>query len=510
MNVFRNEKRGFYGLRSHQLLLLFGCVLLFPFLWANAETKSLLILHTNDMHDHVRPGYEGCGGLPYIAGYIESVKKERGDVLAVDAGDFTEKGDMVAFKSGSKMIFEFLDRIGYDAFAFGNHDVSYGANFLRERVGGLKHAKALCLNYLRSNGTPNFTSSAIFKINGIRVGVIGVTLPKEGEVMTFNECGRAVETEARRIEENADLLMVVGHIGSKSCSDMASLAPSIQVFIGGHTHEALQKPVVAESSGALIVQAGEYAQYVGRLELAVDLDYKKIVSYKGSLVKMEQATIPCDADILKIVRDREQELCPEAVRIIAKNDKPIQRAGAALFSAEAIRRKTQADIGFCHPGQVIRSGFPVGDLDLNAFFLTGAQRGGKLVVARLTGEEIAAYLANLMTDGKGQTQWCGMHANVNFVSSAGKWTASTDLDPKKTYTVAMPEIEWNTRYTKVVDASSRAAGADSGAGAAPSPFSFTDAIDEYAESIGKANVTVNEELERLAKETGAVLLKAEK
>ncbi|HEY5553189.1 MAG TPA: metallophosphoesterase, partial [Opitutaceae bacterium] len=86
---------------------------LFLLPWIAAETASLLILHTNDIHDHVRAGDGGLGGLPYVAGYIRQVRSERDDVLVLDAGDVAEKGDLVAHRTHSKMTYELLRRIGY-------------------------------------------------------------------------------------------------------------------------------------------------------------------------------------------------------------------------------------------------------------------------------------------------------------------------------------------------------------------------------------------------------------
>lgn len=63
------------------------------------ETTRLLILHTNDHHDHLRAGPGGVGGLPYVSGFIRSVRTQHPDVLLLDAGDVTEKGDLVGFRT---------------------------------------------------------------------------------------------------------------------------------------------------------------------------------------------------------------------------------------------------------------------------------------------------------------------------------------------------------------------------------------------------------------------------
>lgn len=48
--------------------------LLFAVCALPAKATRLVILHTNDVHDHVRPGYDGAGGLPYVSGYIRQVR----------------------------------------------------------------------------------------------------------------------------------------------------------------------------------------------------------------------------------------------------------------------------------------------------------------------------------------------------------------------------------------------------------------------------------------------------
>ena len=118
-----------YGLRGLLGLVLPLVALSTP---ASAEEATLLILHTNDLHDHIRPGYEGIGGMPYVAGYIKQVRRERRDVLLLDAGDVSEKGDMVADKTDSAIMYEAMGRIGYDAIAPGNHDLDHGVARVRE------------------------------------------------------------------------------------------------------------------------------------------------------------------------------------------------------------------------------------------------------------------------------------------------------------------------------------------------------------------------------------------
>jgi 2',3'-cyclic-nucleotide 2'-phosphodiesterase (5'-nucleotidase family) len=55
--------------RSSSLPIL-ACTLL-PGPARAAATATLLLLHTNDVHDRVRSGDGGLGGLPFAAGYVQ-------------------------------------------------------------------------------------------------------------------------------------------------------------------------------------------------------------------------------------------------------------------------------------------------------------------------------------------------------------------------------------------------------------------------------------------------------
>jgi 2',3'-cyclic-nucleotide 2'-phosphodiesterase (5'-nucleotidase family) len=335
----------------------------------------------------------------------------------------------------------------------------------------------------------------VFEVNGIRVGVIGVALPKDTEERDPEVWTQAVAQEAERLKEKADLLVVLGHLDSKSCRDLSLRVPAIRVLVGGHSHELITKPIIVEKTGALIVQAGCYAHYVGRVDLTVDLDTKQIAHADGSVVEMRHDTVPCDNALLEWVRQREREVCPEAGRVVAHCEKPVDSIGVGRLAADALRKRAGADIGFCHPGQIIRSGLPAGAIDVNALFVTGGQRGVKIVTAAVTGEAIEKYLKAVKTGAKGDTQWAGFKAELEYASANGGWVVHTDLDPELRYRVVMPEVEWQTRFARRSDKGDKSSNAPRPKAC---PFSFIDALTAYVEDLDKENVTLDAHVKKLA------------
>lgn len=425
-------------------VLLLGLFLL-P--WVAAETASLLILHTNDLHDHVRAGDGGLGGLPYVAGYIRQVRSERTDVLVLDAGDVAEKGDLVAHRTHSEMTYEAMRRIGYDAVTIGNHEHDeYGQDGLH-RFEEVLGQRLLCLNLVKPDGSVAFDPSRIVEVNGIRVGLVGLIVPRAEGGLDAKASGEALARESRLLRERgAKMVVAVCHEGAKECADWSRAAPDVDVFVSGHSHEALEPPRVVPETGAIVVQAGSYARWVGRLELEVDRETGKVVSHTGRLVPMKHTEIAPDAEMLAWVKGKEREIAPEAAEFVFHNPALLDAVPLARLAADGLRVDSGADIGFCHAYQVIREILPAGPVDVNALFLTGGQRGELCVLLDLTGAEIAAYVNALYQIQGEPPEWTGFRV-ARDPSPDGK--RRTDLEPSRTYRVVMPRVEFETRFLRL-------------------------------------------------------------
>ena len=448
---------------------------------ASAETRSLLILHTNDIHDHVRPGSDGAGGLPYIAGCVAKERAKRGDVLLLDAGDATEKGDMVAYATQSKVTYEAMGRMKYDAVVPGNHDFSRGVEQLNTNRALLGGAAFLCINCIDETGKQRWDASHVFEVNGLRVGVIGATVVtgKTG-VLGLDPTADRIAEEAARLGRDCQVLIVLAHLGVGDCLTLARKVPSINVFVGGHTHELLRTPARTEN-GAIVVQTGDYAEYLGRLDLAVDTETHKVRMVEGGVVEMRHDAVPCDEDMLAWIRAEEQRVCPEATRVVGRADKIVSETAMARIAAAAMREKAGADAGFCNPSQIMRSPLAAGTVDVNALFLTGGQRGSTLITAKLSGGEIEAYLAGLYRERKGLTAWSGFEAAVTDKGVSG------DLESGRVYTIVMPETEWKFRFLRVRDKTAGKAPA-----AEPCAFDFADALADYIAKAAGEGKTVDQ------------------
>jgi hypothetical protein len=192
---------------------------------------------------------------------------------------------------------------------------------------------------------------------------------------------------------------------------------------------------------------------------------------------MIHTEIPVDREMLAWVMAKEKELAPEASEVVFHNPATLDYLTLARLAADGLRIDSGAEIGFCHPYQVIRDVLPVGPIDYNAIFLSGGQRGEKCVFVELTGAEIAAYVNGLHQIQREPPEWSGFRV----ARDAGPdGVRRTDLDPARTYKVVMPLIEWETRFLRLAaDAKKKGVLAPLGLReieTTPAPVNYTDSL----------------------------------
>ncbi len=286
-----------------------------------AEPFRFTLLHTNDLHSH----FEGSGpdalftpqagdGDPVLGHYarlltlIREVRREReaaGEaVLTVDAGDafsgslfhaLAPRPDLPAAPE-----LEYFQLAGYDALTLGNHEfdageAGYATMLEKVRASGLL-SRLVAGNLVTGERTPPLLR-ALPKtlVRGVRagarvlrVGFLGYVGPGaardcaptrsttsftgyddtkgQPDLDALSALARAQAAELRA-RDKADLVIVLLHGGSGEEEALAR-TEGVDLVVAGHTHELYEKPRVV--AGRLVVQAGSYGRFLGRLDLAWD------------------------------------------------------------------------------------------------------------------------------------------------------------------------------------------------------------------------------------------------
>ncbi len=113
--------------------------------------------------------------------------------------------------------------------------------------------------------------------NGVKIGFCGLTGAQATDpVVAAKGCVEALRAAG------AQVVIGVTHFGMDAARALAGSVPGIDVIVNGHDNAVLEQPeAVAQSGGGttLIVSAGCYYRYVGRLRLQVDGTAVSFVDY---------------------------------------------------------------------------------------------------------------------------------------------------------------------------------------------------------------------------------------
>lgn len=243
---------------------------------------SLKIMATTDLHMHVL-GYNYFAdrpaprfGLSRAAAQILAERADCPNCLLFDNGDSLQgspMGDFLAEAAPSRKrsravhpAIAAMNALAYDAATLGNHDFSFGLEFLRRVIGGAEFpfvsSNLTCrraLQVLPHAILPRQMRDHAGQMHDLRIGVIGALPPQtvawepalRGEIAVADILDSARHAIAALQAQGADLIIALAHSGigpitphpmiENAATALADL-PGLDVVIAGHTHSVFPSP----------------------------------------------------------------------------------------------------------------------------------------------------------------------------------------------------------------------------------------------------------------------------
>lgn len=303
--------------------------------FAEEETSTMegktVILHSNDVHGAI-------AGYANMAALAAEYEAQGAQVIVADAGDFSQGKVEVSSNKGLNAV-KMMNVTGYDIATIGNHEFDYG---YAQLVENLKEAQfdIVCCNVLNEDGSPVFDGSKIVTVGDLKIGFIGVNTPESqtkanpaliqglkwlaGEDMT-----KAVQAEADKLQGEADVIVVLSHLGVDSESapnrstDMWAGLTGVDFVIDGHSHTVM----TAGAAGEPIQSTGTAFANIG--VIVIDNAEKKIVSNELVALGDESAKDETVAAAAQAIID---EIDAEMGSVFAKNE--VDLTGDRSYSAK--------------------------------------------------------------------------------------------------------------------------------------------------------------------------------
>lgn len=395
------------------LLAVFGC----PATYADRpQSITLTILHTNDVHGHLFPfDYDtlgadevSVGGAARRASLIRQIKSSANHpVLVMDAGDIFMRGPISDLEGAPDM--EIMNAVPYDVMTFGNNEFkgNEAANLPRPDgrriiINCIKQVKfsVLSANVVDlATGKPVVQPYKIFDYDGVKVGVFGLTTPRdfrhpEDWGMNAKDPVATAKEMVSELQGKCDLIVALTHVGFPYDLMLASLVPQIDVIIGGDSHTWLFRPMVIKRSnsnqGVIVCQDGEWGKCVGRLDLTLHLsnsDHYEVTNYSDQLLPVNSSIKPA-SDIEDIIN----RYAGVYYKKIGRLSTAVPKSEAAAWVAERMRRAAKADIGV-EPEEAIENGLKAGDvtvLDVRGMF----PWLNHVVKLKVTGKQLREYVSS--------------------------------------------------------------------------------------------------------------------
>lgn len=401
-----------------------------------------------------------AGGFVALASFIEAerakARAEGRGLLLLDAGDCwqgTPEGDLTE----GRIVVEWMNLIGYDAMAIGNHEFDAGpANV--PRLARLARFPWLSANLVETRAgaqRPEWARASMVKeVGGLEVAIVGVTTdetkmistPRATEGFDFEPAVEAARREVAtvRAREAPDVVIVLSHCGAPIDRKIAAAAPGVDAVIGGHTHQALDPPVIEPATGALIAATTSKGMTIGRVRLVHDAAQKRVVERSGEVIDIRPGEWPPHAATEKLIAAHAAAIDAGMDVAMGEAEEDLLReagfASSELGSwiCDLMRERTGAEVALTNKAG-LRADIAKGKIRLRDAYQV-LPFGNTCYLLRLTGHELCAALEHALAAPRQALEVSGIEVRYDLERPAGDrliaaWIGGEPLSPEKSYLV---------------------------------------------------------------------------
>jgi 2',3'-cyclic-nucleotide 2'-phosphodiesterase (5'-nucleotidase family) len=373
----------------------------------------LTLLHFNDLHGRLE-------ALPRLFTLIQRERTaalaEGRAVLILDGGDSSDRARWESDITKGRANFAVLEAMGVQATVIGNGDALHWGSAALAKLAASVHFPVLAANLVdcadpSQLAAPMLKASTIVEAAGVNIGIVGVTAVYNGGYDRFGYTSAdplpALRREVERLNaQGIHIILLLSHLGSDfgfpekdprfyHDEDAARDAPELTAIVGAHTHTRLETPVVVNDIP--IVQAGEYGQYLGRLDVEVDPATGRAVQYAYQLFPTEGA--PPDPTIsatLELVREEANRLLDARIGE-ASQDLPHYFDQPSPFAnriADGLREMRNAELCIFFNGY-IHKGLAAGPITRRNLY-EAIPGSGHVTAANVTGAQIRRMVERML------------------------------------------------------------------------------------------------------------------
>lgn len=411
--------------------------------------------------------YGRMGGYAHLATLVKRTREARpGRTLLLDGGD-TLQGSATALWSRGEDMVQAINQLGVDVFT-PHWEFTYGIDRVKELFGDRDSRGLFKGDFVAHNvsdiswgppGEPVFHPYAIREVGGVKVGVVGQAFPyvpishplRFVPNLTFGIREEQVQklVDELRDMKKVNLVVLLSHNGVSTDLKLAGRVRGLDVVLGGHTHDAIPKPILVGKT--LVINSGAHGKFLSRLDL--DVQGGRIRAHRYRLIPVLSRHIPEDPDMAALIRTVRGTHETRLAEVLAVSETLLYRRGSfnGTFDEiilDALLKRADAEVAFSPGFRWGISVLPGQAITLEDVYSHTGLTYPNTWVREMTGEEIRTLLEDVADNifhrdpyyhqGGDMVRVGGLTYAIDIQKEMGRrlsdlWVAGKPLNPAKRY-----------------------------------------------------------------------------
>jgi 5'-nucleotidase/UDP-sugar diphosphatase len=285
----------------NKLCLILVCtVLAVP---AYAKKVHITLVQANDVYEMTPVNGGRYGGLARVQTVVERLRRQHPHTYTILAGDLLSPSAIGTAKvdgqrlNGKQMV-AVLNAMDWNYLTFGNHEFDIGRDALLQRLGEAKFSvfSSNVLDAVTGKRFANTQGSKLFAVEGVKIGLVGITLPALAkDFVTIEDPFKAAKAAVARLRQtqHADIVILVTHQDLAEDIRFAEQLSGVDLILGGHEHENIYLRRGPDMTPIAKADANARSVYVHQLDY--DTEDKSLAI--ASELKIIDDKIPADPTV---------------------------------------------------------------------------------------------------------------------------------------------------------------------------------------------------------------------
>lgn len=314
---------------------------------AEADEVTIDVANITDFHGRLEanPSKDKMTGEPVwktgdemgaanVAGIMNYLRQQNPNTIVTSSGDNQGGSAFISFISDDKYTMDFLNAMGTDGSAVGNHEFDKGYKDLIDRIVPGTNGVQLGANIFVEGEQPVEPYTIVEK-EGVKVALVGTTSnltpqkssPANVAGVEFTDSAEQVNIEAKKLKESGEADLVIALIHDPADTSAAKLNPEYVDFaFGGDDH--IRRLELTPDGTVPYAQSHEYGKVVTDITFTYDTAEKKLVKVAGQQIDASQLQtlgITPDPEVEAIVAEADEKATELGQKVVATIDADFKR-----------------------------------------------------------------------------------------------------------------------------------------------------------------------------------------